>query len=592
MSVNERIAALNARNSPSKQSSSYPSSLTPNLGGISVKDKAARFDGIGAAPVPKGSFGLGAPPGLKEKKSHELYGNRIPSVVKPAPTGTGNASRSSSTSRGSSPSGGAGLGAGRPLTEEAVEALGTAVPDLPAAVVDSHIHASHAFHSVPPSEVDDASSSVAADMDESEDTSVRGGGGMEEESGSRSPALSTGTNTNSTISDSAMREAPPVLSPASSTTNVAGMFSSVRPSMSNVATRASSSTVPRTSSALGVAFEATPPTSLSSEHSEDVVATMDDIPMIVEEPSVAPLRLSARLLESLDVSGVGGGPASESGLATPKSVMVETGSVAGGQIVDEDMKFEGSEDNVPRNDHEEAARPMTDSMDVDVTDLASDDGTGETGETRVQPELRISGPVLPLSQSHLKSLQSSGSFSGLSASPSMRSGMETPKSTYVEDGGSVDGREREELVDRAMENDVHEEYDDAAAAEATLPVEELYTPLISNLEIEDRQQGSGSPMPQSPAVLAYAQEITGESKAAGTKDVHLVVPPPGVDGTGTSEVRTPVAGAIQLPDATIAEKLTPDPMMTPTKIEDDKQRVSSGVPIPELTLDKDDHGAV
>lgn len=45
-----------------------------------VRDKAARFESIGGVPVPRGSFGLGAPPQYSQnRKAGELYGNRIPS---------------------------------------------------------------------------------------------------------------------------------------------------------------------------------------------------------------------------------------------------------------------------------------------------------------------------------------------------------------------------------------------------------------------------------------------------------------------------------------------------------------------------------
>ncbi|KAK7034739.1 hypothetical protein VNI00_012146 [Paramarasmius palmivorus] len=97
--LKERIAALEQRNNatppPSSFSTSTPSSssslLTPQLtGGTSaLKDKIARFEKKGGVPVPRGSFGLGAPPPAENgqpRRRGELVGNRIPSV-KSHPTG-------------------------------------------------------------------------------------------------------------------------------------------------------------------------------------------------------------------------------------------------------------------------------------------------------------------------------------------------------------------------------------------------------------------------------------------------------------------------------------------------------------------------
>ncbi|KAG8833712.1 hypothetical protein FRC17_010175 [Serendipita sp. 399] len=93
ISLKDRIAALGLDNqgpaTPSSNSSSNTqssfsygslttgSSLAPLAG---VRDKAARFESIGGVPVPRGSFGLGAPAAFQgPRKSGELYGNRIPS---------------------------------------------------------------------------------------------------------------------------------------------------------------------------------------------------------------------------------------------------------------------------------------------------------------------------------------------------------------------------------------------------------------------------------------------------------------------------------------------------------------------------------
>ncbi|KAG8753258.1 hypothetical protein FRC14_006206 [Serendipita sp. 396] len=93
ISLKDRIAALGLDNqgpatpssnafSNTQASFTYGSPATGNsstpLAG--VRDKAARFESIGGVPVPRGSFGLGAPPAqYGPKKSGELYGNRIPS---------------------------------------------------------------------------------------------------------------------------------------------------------------------------------------------------------------------------------------------------------------------------------------------------------------------------------------------------------------------------------------------------------------------------------------------------------------------------------------------------------------------------------
>jgi hypothetical protein len=89
ISLKDRIAALgldghgatsstaNAVSNLAPASYSSSSSPTPFAG---VRDKAARFESIGGVPVPRGSFGLGAPPAFgNTRKTGELYGNRIPS---------------------------------------------------------------------------------------------------------------------------------------------------------------------------------------------------------------------------------------------------------------------------------------------------------------------------------------------------------------------------------------------------------------------------------------------------------------------------------------------------------------------------------
>lgn len=93
MSLKDRIAALGLQDRTTTQSTPPSQSAaplsTPASGFLStspsssasarVKDKAAQFEAIGGMPVPRGSFGLGAPPIFaKLKKTGELYGNRIP----------------------------------------------------------------------------------------------------------------------------------------------------------------------------------------------------------------------------------------------------------------------------------------------------------------------------------------------------------------------------------------------------------------------------------------------------------------------------------------------------------------------------------
>ena len=53
--------------------------------GGGLKDKIAQFEQKGGVPVPRGSFGLGAPPisdNIQARRKGELYGNRIPGVVR------------------------------------------------------------------------------------------------------------------------------------------------------------------------------------------------------------------------------------------------------------------------------------------------------------------------------------------------------------------------------------------------------------------------------------------------------------------------------------------------------------------------------
>ncbi|KAF8077560.1 hypothetical protein FPV67DRAFT_1647719 [Lyophyllum atratum] len=86
VNLKERIAALNQRNvspGPRPTSPSIPSPAAPNSAGL--RDKIAKFEKKGGVPVPRGSFGLGAPPLAENgplKRRGELYGNRIPGTVR------------------------------------------------------------------------------------------------------------------------------------------------------------------------------------------------------------------------------------------------------------------------------------------------------------------------------------------------------------------------------------------------------------------------------------------------------------------------------------------------------------------------------
>ncbi|KAI0031476.1 hypothetical protein K488DRAFT_8709, partial [Vararia minispora EC-137] len=96
--LKDRIAALQQKpNGPTHPSaapartstvSSTGQPTTPPRG--TLRDKINKFERKGGIPVPRGSFGMGAPPPTEDRstKSKELYGNRIPSVEKkpgPAP---------------------------------------------------------------------------------------------------------------------------------------------------------------------------------------------------------------------------------------------------------------------------------------------------------------------------------------------------------------------------------------------------------------------------------------------------------------------------------------------------------------------------
>lgn len=81
VNLKERIAALQQRNNVSQSSNGLSSSNSshPNPPRNTLREKIAKFEEKGGTPIPRGSFGLGAPPAEEGavKKSRELYGNRI-----------------------------------------------------------------------------------------------------------------------------------------------------------------------------------------------------------------------------------------------------------------------------------------------------------------------------------------------------------------------------------------------------------------------------------------------------------------------------------------------------------------------------------
>ncbi|CAL1705443.1 unnamed protein product [Somion occarium] len=90
VNLKDRIAALQQRNvipnTHAQHGTSVMSSST-SLGTTgSLRDKIATFEKQGAVPVPRGSFGIGAPPvdDGSSKRRGELYGNRVPGLSKPA----------------------------------------------------------------------------------------------------------------------------------------------------------------------------------------------------------------------------------------------------------------------------------------------------------------------------------------------------------------------------------------------------------------------------------------------------------------------------------------------------------------------------
>ncbi|KAG9013845.1 hypothetical protein FRB95_011760 [Tulasnella sp. JGI-2019a] len=539
MSLSERIAALNKRAQPplaqhsAPQTGAIPSSSN---GSKSVKDKAARFDHLGAAPAPRGSFGLGAPVAASQKSNRELYGNRIPSASvgkdgklahsgsatslragSPGPTHSLRAAQSNpsspspSHSRTSSFDSNAGsLIGGRaqaatpaePLTEAAVESLGAAVRRTPSG-------GAQAFQSVPPSVFageKDASSSIAVEADEasvatqSVDVNI---------SGKASPSL-----TSSTVSESVLKEPPPVITSPELSDGSEVARASLDTESSFATARSASSVIPPDSSQTpGI------PTITSSEH-------LAMHPVV--EPSVAPLPLSSHLLETLQVNA--------SGEASPsRSVVVEIGSGGGSQSDDIAEALEGV-------DLSEKA--------LDATVAAGGAGTGVDADVDldVRPNLRLQAPVLPLSSAHLKSLNIQSSLV-----PS--SGYDTPRSMAVEVGdGSVDGRSVREIF--SDENPIDEEYITSEG------LSDMHTPpgLQIDLPGDGPRPGTASPRLSSPV------KTSGRSKGSPVTPTKRLGTPDGaarksslstlsIPGTPSDvvDMTTPIANPSELPD----EHLTP-----------------------------------
>ena len=96
--LKERIAALEQRSSESAASLQRATSPTNSIISNSsnsgpsngaLRDKIARFEKKGGVPVPRGRFGLGAPPSIQgPRKRGELYGNKIPIASRTASSGT------------------------------------------------------------------------------------------------------------------------------------------------------------------------------------------------------------------------------------------------------------------------------------------------------------------------------------------------------------------------------------------------------------------------------------------------------------------------------------------------------------------------
>ncbi|KAG8907616.1 hypothetical protein FRC01_007636, partial [Tulasnella sp. 417] len=550
MSLSERKAALNRSvagnpgpTSPNRQQISIPLSA-------GVKDKAARFDGLGPAPAPKAAFGAATPMASGQKMNRELYGNRIPKQTKdpqeagherssgpPSSLGSDARSRSPSRSRKSSMD----LGRAEPLTEAAVESLGTAVLVDPAG-------GAKAFVSAPPSArgsaallgiagkkkllvENDASSSVAVELDSSD---VGTPMALSELDGPLAPGQASPALTTSTVSESALKEAPPILSPVPSSTQISLSRSSTSKSLydppSIAATEGSGST-----------------NRLPLDSSDDATSGVADLkissPDTPSTPphSAQPMPLSQHLLQSLQ-AGMPPGSPTRSGMETPKSVMVETGSANGREELAEKL--------AEVQDISDARMTIDEAPPRDVTsdvDLASEKGE-DVEQLDVQPDLRIAAPVLPLSTALLKSLNIPSS-----RTPGGSTGMETPRSMAVEDG-SDEGRSP---IDLSNEIEISADEDYIESDAPTPPG------FVINLPPEDRNVGAPvSPGPESPAILAYTRDDSPlQAQQSG--------PTLGVPGQEPIDLSaTPVANKIGLPEF----------QMTPPAVTEDRSQEGYGMP--------------
>lgn len=97
VNLKDRIAALQQRNAGSSNLEHNKQSATANAQRTtgSLRDKIASFEKQGAVPVPRGSFGLGAPPvdDGSSRRRGELMGNRVPGLSRPMAPVPGHPSR-------------------------------------------------------------------------------------------------------------------------------------------------------------------------------------------------------------------------------------------------------------------------------------------------------------------------------------------------------------------------------------------------------------------------------------------------------------------------------------------------------------------
>ncbi|KAF9488493.1 hypothetical protein BDN71DRAFT_1512995 [Pleurotus eryngii] len=91
VNLKERIAALQQRNTAQNPRSTSPPAVpvssqnSKHEAPKGLRDRIAKFEQKGGVPIPRGSFGLGAPPvpeNGQQKRRGELYGNRIPAPVR------------------------------------------------------------------------------------------------------------------------------------------------------------------------------------------------------------------------------------------------------------------------------------------------------------------------------------------------------------------------------------------------------------------------------------------------------------------------------------------------------------------------------